>query len=276
MNTSAENRITFIGGGNMARSLIGGLIANGWRSAQILACEPDANARNALAADFNIEVSAENSIGSDIECVVLAVKPQVMQMVATPLFKALSGHAPLVISIAAGIRTRALQSWTGNAPVVRCMPNTPALIGLGASGLFAADNVSDLQKELADSILSAVGSVCWVDAEEQIDAVTAVSGSGPAYFFHIMEAMEAAACELGLAPDVARQLVIQTATGAAGMAAKGEASPGELRKRVTSPGGTTAAALEQMKDDDILGLFMRALTAAHERSKSLSNELENS
>ena len=275
--TAKAMNITFIGGGNMARSLIGGLLANGWQASQISACDPTAATREQLTADFGIQVFENNQVAANTDCLLLAVKPQIMKTVVQSLAGALPKPPPLIISIAAGIRTSTLHKWLGdNIPIVRCMPNTPALIQLGASGLFADSNVDAAQKSLANSILSAVGSTCWVENEIQVDAVTAVSGSGPAYYFRIMEAMESAAKELGLPADVAHSLVLQTARGAAGMAAAGESSPAELRQQVTSPNGTTAAALQQMENDGIDDFFARALNAAYERSITLSNEVDNS
>ncbi|MCK9564003.1 MAG: pyrroline-5-carboxylate reductase, partial [Bacteroidales bacterium] len=250
--------ITFIGGGNMARSLIGGLVQKGFDPAAIRVSEPLAEARDALATDFGVTVFSDNGAacaGADL--VVLAVKPQAMPAVAGGLAPAL-GHRPVVVSIAAGIPVAALQQWLGaNTPIIRCMPNTPALVHLGASGLFASALVSSGQKALAEQLFSAVGVMVWLDAEAEIDAVTALSGSGPAYFFLLMEAMQSAGETLGLSPATARQLTLQTALGAATMAAASDVGPDELRRRVTSPAGTTEKAIEAFMAGGLPALVAR-------------------
>ena len=204
---------------------------------------------------------------------VLAVKPQVLQDVAGDLSAALAQQRPLVISIAAGIREATLRSWLGeNTAIVRAMPNTPALVQSGATALYANTRVTEQQRSLAESILRAVGLVIWVEDEDLMDAVTALSGSGPAYFFLFMEAMQAAGMELGLPADTARLLTLQTAFGAARMALESPEDAGTLRRHVTSPGGTTEAAINILQQGELQELVRRALQGAAERSKELAGE----
>ncbi|MFA5494102.1 MAG: pyrroline-5-carboxylate reductase [Porticoccaceae bacterium] len=267
------NTITFIGGGNMARSLIGGLVQKGFPAASIRVSEPVAEARQALAADFGISVHGDNgaaAAGADL--VVLAVKPQVMKEVASSLAPAL-GHRPVVVSIAAGIPVSALQTWLGaDIPIIRCMPNTPALVHQGASGLFASAQVSAGQKSLAEQLFGAVGVVSWLDREVDLDAVTALSGSGPAYFFLLIEAMESAGVALGLSPDTARRLTLQTALGAATMALQSDVDAAELRRRVTSPAGTTERAIDTFLAGDLPRLVADAMAAAAARAAEMATE----
>ena len=264
--------IAFIGGGNMAASLISGLVSDDYDPKRIIVSEPDANKLAALAARFSIQAAANNPDAvSRADVVVLAVKPQVLEQVAKDLAAAVQQRRPLVISIAAGIRESDLQSWLGGgATLVRTMPNTPAMIQTGATVLHAAENVSAEQRDLAETILRSVGLTRWVDAEEKMDAVTALSGSGPAYFFLVMEAVEQAGLELGLPADTARLLTLQTALGAARMAIESSESPATLRERVTSPGGTTEKALQALEDGGIRDLFRQALNKARDRSIELS------
>jgi pyrroline-5-carboxylate reductase len=268
-----STRITFIGGGNMARSLVGGLIADGVPPARLSAAEPDAARRAALQRDFGIEVHADNAAAAaPAGVVVLAVKPQVMRAAARSVAAAVAARGALVISIAAGIRTAELARWLGaGAAVVRAMPNTPALLGCGATVLYAPDGVAPAQRELAESILRAVGSVSWVEQEAQMDAVTALSGSGPAYFFLLTEAMADAAADLGLPQELARLLAVETALGAARMALESDEPVDALRRRVTSPGGTTEAALEALEDGDFRTLVATALRRAEARSRELAD-----
>lgn len=269
-----DGKLTFIGAGNMAASLIGGLIGKGYPAQRITACDPDPGARQRLHAGFGIETSGDNraaAAASDI--LVLAVKPQVMEAVARDLSAALA-HRPLVISIAAGIPLAALERWLGSGmPLVRCMPNTPALVGAGATGLYAGPGVSADQCRAAERILAAVGATVWVEEESAIDAVTALSGSGPAYFFLVMEILMAVAQDLGLAPAVARQLTLQTALGAARMAQDSDLDVAELRRRVTSPGGTTEAAIRVLEAGGLAALFGAAMAAARDRAREMGAEL---
>ncbi|MCG8316445.1 MAG: pyrroline-5-carboxylate reductase [Pseudomonadales bacterium] len=265
-------KLTFIGAGNMASSLAGGLIAKGYDPLQITMADVNEDALKGSRSVLGVNTSRDNlSACKKADVVVLAVKPQVMEQVVSPLKPLFSERKPLVISIAAGVTLAKLQSWMGEkVPFVRCMPNTPALVETGATGMFANDKVTDKHRELTKSILSSVGLALWVESEDQIDAVTAVSGSGPAYFFLVMEAMIAAGKELGLSEQIAKQLTLQTALGSSQMAITSEDQPAELRKKVTSPGGTTERAISIMEDKGLRELFMEALQGAYQRSKELS------
>ena len=266
--------IAFIGAGNMASALFGGLLKRGYPAERIMAADPHRASLEA-AAELGIKTASHNgeAIGF-ADTLVLAVKPQVLQSVLEPLQGALAEHRPLIISIAAGIDLATLQRWCGTElPIVRCMPNTPALVQCGATGLYASENVSAEQKQQAQSILEAVGSAIWLGDEASIDAVTAVSGSGPAYFFAVIEAMEEAGVALGLSPQEAEQLTLQTALGAARMAIESEHHASELRRRVTSPGGTTERALAAFEQGGLKDLFRRAMEDCAERSRELAREL---
>ncbi len=268
-----NKNIAFIGGGNMGRSLIGGLIADGYPAAKLRVADPDFHKLKRLTARFGIEVSANNRPSvSGAEVVVLAVKPQIMKTVAMELAGSIASHT-LVISIAAGVRTSALQHWLGSTtPIVRAMPNTPALVSSGATALYAADKVTPAQREVAESILRAVGLTLWVHDENLLDAVTAVSGSGPAYFFRLMEALEQAAEAQGLTPEQARILVVQTAFGAAKMALESGKDPGDLRAQVTSPGGTTERALRVLDEHGIERMIAEAVALATLRAAELADQ----
>jgi pyrroline-5-carboxylate reductase len=275
----SQHKITFIGGGNMAASLIGGLLADNLAPDRITVADPRADTRDYLARHFGVHTTDDNATaiaGADV--VVLAVKPQVLQSVAEALAPAVQTEQPLLLTIAAGIRSADLNRWLGGesgaaVAVVRAMPNTPALVQTGATGLFANAQVSDTQRDQAESILRAVGLTLWVEEEGQIDAVTALSGSGPAYFFRIMEAMETAATELGLPAESAQLLTLQTALGAAKMALESRDSVGTLRERVTSPGGTTEQGLRVMAENNIDALMAEVLKAAFDRSRELADQL---
>ena len=269
-----DKRVTFIGGGSMGRAIIGGLIATGYRADYIRAADPSPAARRILTEQFSIFVTDDNvKAMDDSEIVVLAVKPQIMKDVALGIAPALRHGAPLVLSIAAGIGTGHLLAWLGaGTPVVRVMPNTPALIGHGAAALYAGPTVDAGQRAAAEAIMRSVGVAIWVEDESQIDIVTALSGSGPAYFFLIAELLEAGAIELGLPQSVARQLVLQTAYGAAKLARDSESDPKILREQVTSPGGTTEQALNAFHNGDLAGLIKTALEAAQQRSIELAEQ----
>jgi len=269
-------RIGFIGGGNMARSLVGGLIAGGIDATRISVAEPDASKRDELSTHFGIATSQDNgTVASDVEVLVLAVKPQVMRQVVTGLAATLHEPAPLLISIAAGVRAASMLRWLGQSrALVRAMPNTPALVRSGATALYASPEVSEEQRSRAESIMRAVGQTLWIDDEGLMDAVTALSGSGPAYFFLFMEALEQAARELGLPPEAARLLTLETAQGAARMALSSDEGPARLRERVTSPGGTTEAALGAFAEGGFETLVTRAVRAACERSAELAVRLD--
>jgi pyrroline-5-carboxylate reductase len=268
-------RLAFIGGGNMARSLIGGLLKTGAAASSIRVAEPQAQARDALGREFGVATFAENRLAAeDAEVLLLAVKPQVMPALQAELRDVLQRRRPLLVSIAAGVRLDQLERWFGALPIVRCMPNTPALIGAGATGLCANARVSPPQKAQAQHILDAVGLTRWIDDEAQMDTVTALSGSGPAYFFALVEALEDAAVAQGLPRDTARALAAQTCLGAGRMLAESGEAAGELRRRVTSPNGTTQAALESFAADGLARVTARAIAAATRRGAELAAELD--
>lgn len=270
-----NSQIAFIGAGNMAGALIGGLLADGVPPDRLTATDPSIEKCRALNTNLGIRTLQDNRAAvADADVVVLAVKPQVLKQVAVEIAEQVHRSRPLVISIAAGIRCASLQSWLGGATaLVRTMPNTPAMIQTGATVLYATPAVSAVQREQAESLMRAVGLTQWVADEALMDAVTALSGSGPAYYFLIMEAMQAAAQQLGLAPDTARLLTLQTALGAARMALESTDPPATLRARVTSPGGTTERAIGVLEEGGIRDLFAHALKAAHDRSVELSDSL---
>jgi len=304
-----SSRIGFIGGGNMATSLIGGILESGTAASDIMVIDPVAEQRTRLQSRFGIETADDSSHIESCNVVILAVKPQVMRQVCQAIKPA---SDTLYISIAAGIPTDKLAQWLsdpglsdsglsdpglsdpgpsdnqhgdnpdGDNPdsdnkeqlaIIRCMPNTPALLQCGASGLYANEYTSDAQRDAAQHILEAVGIVVWVDNEDLIDAVTAVSGSGPAYYFLMMEAMQKAGESLGLSAEVSRQLVLQTALGAARMATEGDDDPATLRNKVTSKGGTTEQAINSFQSDGFEEIVRRALTAARDRGRTLAREL---
>jgi len=267
--------IAFIGGGNMARSLIGGLLADGCSPLSLSVADPVAEQRTLLHSHFGVHTNADNAaVAAAAEVVVLAVKPQVLQQVAVGLAATVQQRQPLIISVAAGVREPDLRRWLGGeAAVVRVMPNTPALVGSGASALYANIWVSPARRQLAESILRAVGLTVWVDDESLLDAVTALSGSGPAYFFLLMEALEDSAVRLGLPAEQARLLCLQTAFGAAKMALESADGPAVLRARVTSPGGTTERAVTTLQQGDFEALIDRALAAACGRARELGELL---
>ena len=246
-----SNSIGFIGAGNMASALVGGMIANGFPADSLMLSDINQEQLHQLQQQFGIRIAKNNQeLIQSCNIVVLAVKPQVMREVISGIATELRQNKPLLISIAAGITINSLSSWIAEElPIVRCMPNTPALLKLGASALFANSKVSAKQKIDAQNILEAVGIIEWLENESQIDAVTALSGSGPAYFFLMMEAMIEAGKVLGLTEDCSKALTIQTALGAASMAQKSDVDIAELRRRVTSPKGTTEAALNSFNDN---------------------------
>lgn len=264
--------IAFIGGGNMARSLIGGLIARGHAASSIHVSEPHAELRDALARDFAVNTYSGNSQAAGQAAVwVFAVKPQVMKTVCEGLAQTAQAQQPLVISIAAGITSGQLERWLGGAlAVVRTMPNTPALLGAGATGMFANEKASADQRRIAEDLLQAAGLTVWIDDEARMDAVTALSGSGPAYVFLLAEAMQAAGQAQGLPPEAARVLALQTIFGAARMLNESGEPAALLRQRVTSPGGTTQAALETFEAGGFRSLVEQAITAATRRGRELS------
>lgn len=266
------NIIAFIGGGNMARSLIGGLIAQGHASAHIRVAEPIAALREALHADFGITVfeTAAEAI-SNTDCWVLATKPQVLRGVCETLAAQAQAMRPLIVSIAAGITAAQIERWLGgDLPVVRTMPNTPALLGAGVTGLFASARVDTESRRFTNRLLTSAGKTVWIDDETQMDAVTAVSGSGPAYVFLLAEAMINAGVREGLPADAARILTLQTVLGAARMLTESNVEPTELRHRVTSPNGTTQAAVDAFEAGGLRALVDTAIHAARLRGAALS------
>jgi pyrroline-5-carboxylate reductase len=269
-------KISFIGGGNMATALIAGLACKVASGGDIHVVDPNAEALARLREAYG--VSAAPEIGAEVaasDVIVLAVKPQQMRDVALRLQSQLA-HRPLVLSIAAGIRAADLSRWLGGyGAIVRTMPNTPALIGQGITGMVAMAGVSEAQRQAADRILHAVGQTVWLDTEDLIDPVTAVSGSGPAYVFYFMEAMQAAAVEMGLSNEQGRQLALATFTGAAQLAAQSDEPAEVLRQRVTSKGGTTHAAITSMEAAGVKEAIVAAMKAAAARGRELGEELGN-
>lgn len=264
--------IGFIGGGNMAQAIIRGLLSAGHPARKISVADPASGPQEIVAAiDTAITLTTDNTLlAESCDVLVLAVKPQIMAAVAKPLSQADRPANQIVVSVAAGITLESMQSWFGaDTALIRVMPNQPALIGEGMSGLCANPNVSEAGKELATYVMEATGKVLWFDDEQQIDAVTAISGSGPAYFYLVMEIMQQVAEELGLDAETARTLCTQTALGAGRLAAISGEDLSELRERVTSPGGTTAAALQILEQSGIRDMFRTALQAARDRSVEL-------
>jgi pyrroline-5-carboxylate reductase len=263
----------FIGGGNMARSLIGGLLARGLPTQQVIVADPIATQREALTTRLHVRTTDDNTVvARAAQVLILAVKPQDLRTVATQIGTVMQ-HRPLVISIAAGIRATDLQRWLGGIPVVRCMPNTLALNGCGVTGLIATPDVPAAGRALAAQILGAVGPALWVEREQDMDAVTAVSGSGPAYFFLLIEMLETSGVQLGLSKEVAHRLAVETAYGAGQMARVATESAATLREQVTSKGGTTEAALKQLEGANVRAIFANAIAAAAKRSAEMADQL---
>jgi pyrroline-5-carboxylate reductase len=273
LSERANVKLTFVGGGNMAAALIGGLLKRDWLVSAMQVVEIAEEARRALKQRYGVDAFGQLPAAlADEDVVLLAVKPQQLRTVALQLRDVLRGQ--LVITIAAGIRTRDLSRWLGgHARIIRAMPNTPALVGAGITALFAPPAASGEDRRQADAILSAVGSALWVEREDLMDAVTAVSGSGPAYVFYFMEAVMLAAAELGLDPAQARALTLETFYGAASLARQSEETPATLRERVTSKRGTTERALEHMQRDQIRARVSEAVKQAAQRSRELGDEL---
>ena len=270
MNTE---KIGLIGAGNMASSLVHGLIARGISPGLLYAADPDQTRLDRLVEECNINTGSNQELAEKVDVLVLAVKPQILQQVCQQLDMSMRQQPPLVISVAAGITLHNLRCWLGGGmAIIRCMPNTPALIGKGATGLYANASTLPQQRELAGCIMEAVGIAVWVDSEREIDAVTALSGSGPAYYFLFLEAMQSAARELGLGESVVRQLSLQTALGAAELAIQSRDDVAELRRQVTSPGGTTEQALLALENGGLRELVRNALRAADQRSRELAGE----
>lgn len=270
-----QQSLGFIGAGNMAGSLIGGLVAGGYPPDKIWAADVDAGKLEDLVHRFGICPGAGNRAVAELaEVLVLAVKPQILRAVAEELGDIVRQRKPLLVSIAAGISESALDRWVGGgAAIVRCMPNTPALVMTGATALHANSACTAEQRSQAEAILRAVGLTVWVERENLLDTVTALSGSGPAYFFYLLEAMEDAAVELGLDRATARILAQQTALGAGRIAIESETGPAELRRQVTSPGGTTEQAIACFERGGLRELVREAMTAAQRRATQLSEQL---
>ena len=266
-------KLAFIGCGHMGRCLIGGLISNHFPVKNITGVDPDASQRDITSSQFGIRV-CDNSMqavpGADV--VVIAVKPPAVEEALVELRETLAANNPLLLSIAAGIPFSALSRWAGNRlAIVRVMPNTPALVNAGASGLCANRNVSDNQRNIAEKIMRSVGITTWVEDEKLMDVITALSGSGPAYFFYFMEIMKNTGEQLGLTAEQATMLTLETALGAAKIAMESEYDPETLRKHVTSPGGTTERAMEVMLENDIAAHFRAAIVAACDRSREIAD-----
>jgi len=275
MSVLDNKKISFIGGGNMAQALISGLVSCGVKPSLITVADPSSEAREQLAAKGlnTVDPTADAKAAViDADIVVLAVKPQVMKAVVSSFSDILDKQ--LVISVAAGLSTELLSDMLGGYDnIVRAMPNTPAMIQMGATGLYGTDNISAEQKQLATAVMEASGLVMWVDNEEHMHAVTAVSGSAPAYMFYFIEAMVDGAVALGLDKEHASALAMQTMLGAAKMAMGSEDAPSELRRKVTSPNGTTQAAIESMQANDIGRQIGEAMQACYDRSQALSEEM---
>ena len=269
--TSFSHHMAFIGGGNMASAIIGGLIRQGMRPDQFTVVEPFADTATKLLKDFGI--NALPAAGADLtraDLVVWAVKPQVFSEAAAPVMP--HTRNALHLSVAAGIRTDSIGRWVGTDRVVRCMPNTPALVGQGITGLFACPSVTPADQTLVEQVIGTTGQFIWVQQESQLDAVTALSGSGPAYVFYFLEAMTEAGVGMGLSPEQAYLLAVATFSGASSLAAASSESPEVLRQRVTSKGGTTYAALTAMEEAGIKPAFMKAMQAAEQRARELGDE----
>ena len=269
----------YVGGGNMARALAGGLLAAGYEPAHIWISEPLESQRGALVREMPGAIIGESNEDAvrDAECVVLAVKPQILADVCKPLARIVQQIRPLIISVAAGVRAADIETWLGdNLPVVRVMPNQPALMQLGISGLYANEHTSEHQLRAATNIISTTGPVVKVRSEEDIDTVTAVSGTGPAYFYLLVDMLVKAAVELGLEYDDAKTLVLETARGAGEMAEQSGETMDSLIARVRSPGGTTAAAFDYLDGTEFRDIFNAAVVAARDRAVDLADQAHDS
>jgi len=267
--------VGFVGGGNMARALAGGLISSGYRPANILIAEPSAERREALASEISgVTIIADNDdVARRVDCLVLAVKPQLMHAVCCDLAETVQAKKPLIISVAAGTHSRDIDAWLGGSlAIVRVMPNQPALLLQGASGLYANDVTSNQQRDRASDIMSAVGSVVHVPDEDGIDTVTAISGTGPAYFYLLIDMLMQSAEDMGLDTQAAHKLVMDTAKGSAALAAVSGETMEAMIEHVRSPGGTTAAAFEVFDDKKVRDIFAAAITAARDRAVELAED----
>lgn len=274
---STSPTISFIGAGNMASAIIGGMLDSGFKAANIWVSAPDDNHLQSIRKQFGVSVTTDNRYCAEqADMVVLAVKPQVMASVCSDIAPVVQNTRPLMVSIAAGLEASTLDEWLGGGlPLVRVMPNTPSLVGKGAAGLYANDQVKEKQKTMVESVFTSIGSALWVDDESLLHAVTALSGSGPAYFFLMLEALEEAATDAGIAGETARALAIQTMAGAAEMAGRSEHDPGQLKRNVMSPGGTTEQAIQTFEEGGLRDLVKKAYSAAYKRSGEMAKELAN-
>lgn len=274
---STSPTISFIGAGNMASAIIGGMLDNGFEGADVWVSAPDDSHLQAIRKRFGVSVTTDNRYcAQQADIVILAVKPQVMADVCRDIAPVVQNTRPLMVSIAAGLEVATLDEWLGGGlPLVRVMPNTPSLVGKGAAGLFANDQVSEKQKTMVETVFSSIGSALWVDEESLLHAVTALSGSGPAYFFLMLEALEEAATDASIPAETARKLAIQTMAGAAEMAARSEHDPAQLKRNVMSPGGTTERAIHTFEDGGLRELVKKAYSAAFSRSEDMAKELAN-
>lgn len=273
----SKNKVAFIGGGNMTRAIAAGLISSGYRAADILVSEPFSDRRKTLSRDLPgaIIESDNNTIAAGSDCLVLAVKPQVLPGVCQDLANTVQASRPLIISIAAGIRSSDIDTWLGgDLAVVRVMPNQPALLRQGVSGIHANERASEDDIATACKIMAAVGTVVRVANESDIDTVTAISGSGPAYFFLMIDMLVKTATDLGLDVQAARTLAIETAKGAAALAAASDETMDALIERVRSPGGTTAAALDSLENQNVRAIFTQAVTAARDQAAMLADQAQ--
>ncbi|MDY6814544.1 MAG: pyrroline-5-carboxylate reductase [Pseudomonadota bacterium] len=272
---STSPTISFIGAGNMAGALIGGMLDNGYKAGDIWVSAPDDAHLQAIRKRFGVSITTDNRYcARQADLVILAVKPQVMADVCRDIAPVVQNTRPLMVSIAAGLTADTLDQWLGGGlPMVRVMPNTPSLVGKGAAGLFANSHVKDDQKKMVQAVFESIGSALWVEDENLLHGVTALSGSGPAYFFLMLEALEAAATEAGIEPATARELAIQTMAGAAEMAARSEHDPARLKRNVMSPGGTTEQAIKTFEDGGLRELVKKAYGAAFRRSEEMAEEL---
>jgi len=268
-----ESKIAFIGGGNLAKSLIRGLIAKKIAPSSIIVSNPGIEVGQKLKQEFAVETTEDNQYAAlKADVIILSVKPQVIKIVAQEIASVIKEKKPLIISVAAGIDCTTLQNWLNYPSIIRAMPNTPAALGLSATGLFATASISQAQKQLAQNIFQAVGITIWLEQESQMDTVTALAGSGPAYFFLVMEILQKAGQELGLSAQEATQFVQQTALGAAHMALESSESVTMLRQRVTSPNGTTARGIQCLEQGNLKELIVAAVTAAKNRAEEITKE----
>jgi pyrroline-5-carboxylate reductase len=275
----SQLNIAFIGAGNITSSLIHGLIASGYKPNHIIATNPTEEKLFQLKKKYGIQITSDNKgAATQADVLVFAVKPLVLPGVAKEIAEelAIKNKKTLILSVVTGVTLAHLEEYLGGSyPIIRCMPNTPALVGCGVTGLFANNQVNETQKNTAESILRSVGTTCWVNQEDDINIVTALSGSGPAYFFLVMEALQAGAEQLGLSPEKARLLTLQTALGAARMALESDESPKQLRERVSPPGGTTEQAIKVLETGELRELLAKALIAAKSRAEELARLSKN-